>query len=111
MKLILALALAFAAVTGAGGQDFVFETRTARLTIRPDAVVSSLIEKQNGKERLRPEGVAFAAVRKGGRLFPASAADRSGDVLHVTFGTSGVDAEYRITCLLYTSDAADEEDS
>jgi hypothetical protein len=97
MKLILALALVCAGVSVARAQDFAFETRTARLTIRPDAVVSSLIEKQNGKERVRPEGVAFAAVRKGGRLFPASAADRSGDVLHVTFGTSGIDAEYRIT--------------
>jgi hypothetical protein len=99
MKLILALALAFAAASGARAEDFVFETRVTRLVIRPDAVASSLIEKQNGKERLRPEGLAFAAVRKGGRLFPASAADRRGDVLHVTFGTSGVDAEYRITAL------------
>jgi hypothetical protein len=99
MKLILALALAFAAANGARAEDFVFETRVTRLVIRPDAVVSSLIEKQNGKERLRPEGQAFAAVRKGGRLFPASAADRHGDMLHVTFGTSGVDAEYRITAL------------
>jgi hypothetical protein len=99
MKLILALALAFAAVNEARAGDFVFETRVARLVIRPDAVASSLIEKQNGKERLRPEGVAFAAVRKVGRLYPASAADRRGDVLHVTFGTSGVDAEYRITAL------------
>jgi hypothetical protein len=99
MKLILALALAFAAVNGARAKDFIFETRVTRLVIRPDGVASSLIEKQNGKERLRPEGVAFAAVRKGGRLFPASAADRHGDVLHVTFGTSGVDVEYRITPL------------
>ncbi len=99
MKLILALALAFAAVNGAWAEDFVFETQATRLVIRPDGMASSLIEKQNGKERLRPEGVPFAAVMKGGQLFPASAAERRGDVLHVTFGTSGVDAEYRITPL------------
>jgi len=95
MKPILALALALAAVSGARAQDFVFETREARLTIRPDAVASSLIEKQNGKELLRPAGAAFAAV-KGGQLFPATAAERRGDALHVTFGTSGIDADYRI---------------
>jgi hypothetical protein len=99
MKLILALALALAAMSGARAENFAFETSTTRLVIRPDAVVVSLIEKQNGKERLRPEGVAFAAVKKGGRLFPASAADRHGDVLHVTFGASGIDADYRITAL------------
>jgi hypothetical protein len=99
MKLILALALAFAASNAARAEDSVFETRGTRLVIRPDAMASSLLEKQNGKERLRPEGVAFAAVKKGGRLFPASAADRRGKVLHVTFGTSGVNADYRITAL------------
>src|ERR1035437_10508952 len=97
MKLILALALVFAGVNGAWAEDFAFETREARLVIRSDAVASSLIEKRSGKELLGPGGVAFAAVRKGGQLLPASAADRRGDVLHVTFGTSGVDADYRIT--------------
>ena len=97
MKLILALALAFASVNGARAGDFVFETRVTRLVIRPDAVVSSLIEKRNGTGRLSPEGVSFASVKKDGRLFPASAIVRRGDVLHVTFGTSGVDADYRIT--------------
>jgi hypothetical protein len=99
MKLVLTLTLAFAAVNGARAEDFVFETSVTRLVIRPDAVASSLIEKQNGKERLRPDGGAFAAIRKGGRLFPASAVDRHGDVLHLTFGASGVEAEYRITAL------------
>lgn len=101
MKLILALALALAlglaTVNGARAQDFAFQTREARLVIRSDSVASSLIEKRSGKELLGSGGVAFAVVRKGGRLFPASAAERRGDVLHVTFGTSGVDANYRIT--------------
>ncbi len=96
-KLIVALAIAFAAAHIARADEFVFETAAVRLVIRSDAVASSMIEKQNGKERLRPGGEPFAAVRKGGRLFPASAADRRGDLLHVTFGTLGVDADYRIT--------------
>jgi len=95
--LVLVLALAFAAVTGAHGEDFVFENRVTRLVIRSDAVASSLIDKQSGKERIHPGGMAFAAIRKAGRLLPASAADRHGDVLHVTFGTSGAYSDYRIT--------------
>jgi hypothetical protein len=97
MKLILALALCLGAVNGARGDDFVFETQAARLSIRQDGIATSLIEKAGNKERLRPGGVAFAAVKKGGRIFPASAVSRSGDMLHVTFGTSGVDADYRIS--------------
>ena len=97
LKLILALALAFATVNWARAEDFAFETRDARLVIRSDGVASSLIERLSGKERLSSGGVAFAAVRKGDRMFPASAAERRGDVLHVAFGTSGVDADYRIT--------------
>jgi len=97
MKLIVALVLVFAAVNGARAEEFVFETGMVRMVIRSDGVISSLIEKQNGKELLRPDGAEFAAVRKGGRLFPASAADRSGNVLHVTFGTSGINVDYRFT--------------
>lgn len=97
MKLILALTLAFAALNWARAEDFAFETREARLVIRTDGMASSLIEKRSGKELLGPGGVIFAAVRKGGRLFPASIVKRRGDVLYVTFGTSGVDADYRIT--------------
>jgi hypothetical protein len=98
MKLILALAFASAAANGAQAEDFVFDAPMTRLVIRSGAIVSSLTEKQNGKELLLPGSrQAFAAVRKGGRIFEASAVERRGDLLHVTFGTSGVDANYRIT--------------
>ena len=97
IRLILAMVLAIAAAPATRAEDFVFETSTMRLAIRPDGAASSLIEKDNGKEQLRPGGAAFAAVKRGGQIFPATAVDRRGDVLHVTFGTSGVDADYRIT--------------
>ena len=95
--MVLALTLAFAAGRGARAEEFVFETSTARLVIRSDAAASSLVDKQSGKERLRPGGMPFAAVRKNGALFPASTATRRNDTLHVTFGASGVVADYRIT--------------
>lgn len=97
MKPIVALALVLLAANGVRAEDLVFETREARLVIRSDAIASSLIEKQSGKELLRPGGLPFSAVIRGGRMFPASAAERRGDILHLTFGASGVDADYRIT--------------
>src|ERR1035438_4186476 len=90
IRVIQVLALTLAAVSGARAGEFVFETGAARLVIRSDGFASSLIDKVNGKERLHPGGMAFAAASKAGRLFPASAVDQRGDLLHVTFGTSGV---------------------
>ena len=97
MKLILALALAFATVTAAKAENFVFETGMARLVIGPDGIASSLVDKQNNKEQLRAGGLPFAAVRKGGKRFSVSAVERRGSLFHVTFGVSGVSADYRIT--------------
>ena len=97
MRLILALALAFVAVNAGRAEDFVFETSMARLVIRSDGLASSLTEKQNGKEQLQPQGLPFAAARKGGHLFSASAVERRGGLFHLTFGTSGLSADYRVT--------------
>ena len=97
MRLILALALAFAAANVARAENFVFETSVARLVIGSDGVISSLIEKQNGKEQLRPTRLPFATVRKGGQRFPTSAVEQRAGLFHVTFGISGVSADYRIT--------------
>jgi hypothetical protein len=96
-RLILALALASAAVNAAKAENFVFETGMARLVVRSDGVASSLIEKQNNKEQLRAAGLPFAAVRKGGQLFSASVVERHGSLFHVTFGVSGVSADYSIS--------------
>ena len=97
MRLILALALAFAAVNAARAETFVFETGVSRLVIGADGTASSLIDKQNGKEQLQPERLPFSAVRKSGQIFPASAIEKQGALFHVTFGTSGISADYRIT--------------
>ena len=97
MRLLFAFFLAFAAANAAKAESFVFESSTARLVIGSNGDALNLIEKQNGKELLRPKGLPFAAVRKDGRLFSSSAMERKGVMLHVTFGTSGVFADYRIT--------------
>jgi hypothetical protein len=97
LELILALALAFGAVQKGRAEDFIFQTKDARLVIRSDGTVGNLLDKNSGKERLRPGPSAFAAVRKGGQLFPSSMVERRGNMLHVGFGTSGVEADYRVT--------------
>jgi hypothetical protein len=97
MRLALALVLAVATASAARAENFVFETGTARLVIGSNGDAISLIENQNGKEQLRPEGLPFATIKKDGRLFPASAIEGNGALLHVSFGTSGVSADYRIT--------------
>ena len=97
VRLMFALALGFAALNSAWTEDFVFETGAARLVIGSDGVANGLIEKQNGKDQLSPQRLPFAAVRKGGNVFPASSVERRGALIHVIFGTSGVSADYRIT--------------
>jgi hypothetical protein len=85
-------------ITGAlQGNDFVFQNRSTRLTLRPNATLASLRDKQKGAELLSPVGPPFAAVRKHGRWFPATSVARKGDLLRVIFGGSGIDADYRIT--------------
>jgi hypothetical protein len=98
VRLTLALALAFAFVSIAQAENFVFESSTARLVIGTDGTAVSLVEKQNEKEQLSPGGgLPFAVVRKNGQLVSASGIERRGALFHVTFGTSGVTADYRIT--------------
>jgi hypothetical protein len=97
MRLILTLALALAGVNAAYAETFVFDTSVARLVIGSDGTANSLMDKQNGKEQLRPERLSFSAVRKSGQIFPASAIEKQGALFHVTFGTSGASADYRIT--------------
>lgn len=97
MRLALVFALIVATADAAQAESFVFDTSTARLEIGADGEAISLIRKQSGKEQLRPTGLPFALVKKNGQLFPASAMARNGALFHVTFGSSGVTADYRIT--------------
>jgi hypothetical protein len=95
MRQILTLALGLAAVNVARAENFVFDTGAARLVIGSDGMATSLIDKTNGKEQL--QRLPFSALRKSGQTFPASAITKQGALFHVTFGTSDVSADYRIT--------------
>jgi hypothetical protein len=94
---MVVLALVFSALNVARAESFVFETSMARLVIQSNGAASSLIEKQNGKEQLHPAGLPIAVLSKFGHQFPATTIERSGALYHVTFGNSGVTANYRIT--------------
>jgi hypothetical protein len=77
--------------------SYAFETSMARLVIQPDGTVSSFTGSQGGEELLQPAGQPFAMVSKDGTLFPATTFEPSGGIYHVTFGNSGISADYRIT--------------
>lgn len=97
MRLILALALASAAAGTVQAQNLVFETSSVRLSIQPNGVANSLIEKPNGKEQLQPGPQPFAVIRKDGQVFPSTSVRRAGSLYRVEFGSSGVVTNYRIT--------------
>ncbi len=95
MRLFLAVILALVIDYGALAAEFTFETSSVRLVVRSDGIATSLLDKQTKKERLAP--LAFTAVKKGGQVFPSSAIELHTSTLHISFGTSGIEADYRIT--------------
>src|SRR5579871_2187094 len=95
MRLFLVVLVALAVDYSALAAEFAFETGSVRLVIRSDGIATSLLDKQTKKERLGP--LAFTAVKRGGQVFPASAIKGHTNTLHISFGTSGVEADYRIT--------------
>ena len=94
MKLFFAVLVALVVGYGALAADFTFETSSVRLVIRSDGLATSLLDKQTKKERLAP--LPFTAIKRGGQVFPASAIETHANTLHVGFGTSGVEADYRL---------------
>ena len=85
-------------MNAAKAENFVFETGMARLVIRSDGVASSLIEKQNGKEQLRAAGTTVCGSQeRWSAIFQPRRLSGEVALFHVTFGTSGVSADYRIT--------------
>ncbi|MGB6687372.1 MAG: hypothetical protein WBE76_05975 [Terracidiphilus sp.] len=96
-RLTLAFALTFAVTNAAYAQNFAFATHAAQLVIQPNAVASSLTDRHDGMEELHPAGLPFAVVTQHGKQFPATRFERHGALFHVTFGSSGISADYRIT--------------
>jgi hypothetical protein len=86
----LACASAFAA-------DAVFDTKIARLSISTNGVATSLLERKTRREWLAPEPHAIAAIKKGGKLFPATRLQPLARLWQADFGDSGVQVDLRIT--------------
>jgi hypothetical protein len=93
------LAAAALFITGglAAAQQVIFETASARLTVETSGIVSSLTDKQNGRQELGPAGQPIATVTVGGHEIPASSFECNGSLCHVAFGASRLSADYRIT--------------
>jgi hypothetical protein len=91
------LTLLFASVDTSFAGDIVFETSTVRYVISRDGQSRSLMEIKSGRNLLVGTVSPFAAIRKGGRFFPATGVRQEGGVLHTEFGQSGISADYRIS--------------
>lgn len=84
-------------ISVASAQGIVLNTTSARLVIREDGVFSSLRDLSNDRELLSSPLQSFAAVRKGGQLFPISSTASAGAILTAKFGGAGVEADFRIS--------------
>ena len=96
VRLMLACALTFAFTNATLAENFEFATRTAQLVIQSNGAANSLTDKRNGAEQLHPTGLPFAMVIQHGKQFAATSFAKQGAFYHVTFGSSGISADYRI---------------
>ena len=93
-RLLISLVLIAA---GLHAENFVFATNSAQYTLGSDGVSKSLTDKKTGKEWLTPNLLPMFDVRVGGKDFVSSEVKKEGNVLHVTFGASGITADISIT--------------
>ena len=94
MRTAMAFAFSMAVVTSAMAAEIALETDTLRLTLSPDGQVTSLVNKQSGKEY----AVAYplASARKGKARTMARKLSIDRDVLQVTFGSFGIRAQIAV---------------
>ena len=74
----------------------VFDTDLIRLAIATNGVPQTLLEKSTHHDWLAPKAPAFAAIKKAGKLFPATALRPAGDVWRADFGAAVVQVDFRI---------------
>jgi len=97
LYLALALVILCSVHVSALAGEFSFETGSVRYAIGDDGFTKSLLEKGTGRELIASPAMPFAAIRKGGKYFPATGVRLAGNGLRVEFSQSGVSAEYRVT--------------
>ena len=97
IRLVLLFSLMLGIIRVAWAEDFVFMTKTTQLMLEPNGRARSLVDKLDGSEQLNPTGQPFANVTLHGKQFPVTVIERRGELYHLTFGSSGVSADYRIT--------------
>ncbi len=95
--LVCAAAMFGAARAGEAPQVLVFENDLMRWTLGADGLSTSLLEKDGNRQRLSERPHHFAWITKDSKTFPATRVERRGELLHVSFGASGVEADYRVS--------------
>ena len=71
-------------------------TRQFRLRIHPDGRCAALIDLRDGKDYLSDKDAPYASLVHSGRTYHASAVRRDGNMLDISFGTSGICATIRV---------------
>lgn len=79
-----------------GKMDATFENNYLKLTIGSDGKALHFIDRKTGSDYCKP-GTPFARVARAGKEYPATAASREGDLLRLSFGDSGIEANVKIT--------------
>jgi hypothetical protein len=94
----MAATLVFLAMwSSALAQEAVFETDYVRYAIATNGTSQTLTEKTTAHEWLAGGNRPFAAIQKGEKTFPVTGLKRVGDLWHAEFGSSGVQADFRVT--------------
>jgi hypothetical protein len=96
-RLVFLTFFVFGALTAATSANVVFQTQASRLVIGTGGTARVEVDDSTHNEHMTSEEVAFTVMNKVGGTFPASSAERRGDLIHFSFGASGASADYRIT--------------
>jgi len=97
MRTLFTVMLTLGTVCPTRAEDFVYENDSVRFVLGSDGLNRSLVEKSSGKNWLSEKPSRFAWIRKAGQIYPATAVASSDGLLRITFATSGVTADYRVT--------------
>lgn len=80
----------------AGQGSLSFGTNSVKFAIESNGSIKSLSEIESGYQWSDRAPMAFAEVRANGKSYSVTSLDPRGDLLHATFGASGVEADYKI---------------
>ncbi|MFO8011775.1 MAG: hypothetical protein R6X20_00575 [Phycisphaerae bacterium] len=96
MRTVLIAPILLVAALPAAADDLVFENDAFTFVLGADGIGKRLTHKPTGRELLADRPTRFAYIRKGSKTYPATAVERQGEHLVITFADSGASAVYTV---------------